>query len=99
MGLPNFKNRYFEEDIPQGLVVYKGVAELAGVSTPLMTKIIEWAQHHMQKEYLVDGRLVGKHVNETNAPQRFGLFTVAQLAGTEPPGRPAVGSEPTLARL
>jgi hypothetical protein len=70
---PDFSNRYFTEDIPLGLCVYKGVAELAGVATPNMDKIIVWAQTHMGKEYVVDGKLCGAHVGETNAPQRFGV--------------------------
>jgi hypothetical protein len=33
----------------------------------------------MGKEYIVNGRLVGKDVRETSAPQRFGITTVEQL--------------------
>ena len=31
--MPNFRYRYFSEDIPVGLMVTRGVAELAGVPT------------------------------------------------------------------
>ncbi|MDT8420058.1 MAG: NAD/NADP octopine/nopaline dehydrogenase family protein [Desulfuromonadales bacterium] len=77
--IPDFANRYFTEDIPLGLCLYKGVAEIVGVETPVICKILNWAQAHMGKEYLVDGHLTGRDVNETACPQRFGITTVEQL--------------------
>ena len=76
---PDFENRYFTEDIPLGLCVYKGVADIVGVATPTMDKVITWAQKYMGKEYVVDGKLTGKDLPETNAPQRFGITELAQL--------------------
>jgi len=77
--VPDFENRYFTEDIPCGLCIYKGVADIVNVPTPMMDRVLTWAQEHMGKEYLVEGRLQGKDVGETTAPQRFGITTVAQL--------------------
>ena len=77
--VPDFTNRYFSEDINLGLCGYKGLADICGVSTPVITKIITWAQSHMGKEFLVDGKLVGKDVGETDAPQRFGIVSVDDL--------------------
>jgi len=71
--LPNFKYRYFSEDLPCGLLVTRGIAELVGVPTPEMDKVLEWAQEKMGKEYLVGGKLKGKDVNSTRAPQRYGF--------------------------
>eukprot|EP00581_Thalassiosira_minuscula_P008322 CAMPEP_0183703908 /NCGR_PEP_ID=MMETSP0737-20130205/1452_1 /TAXON_ID=385413 /ORGANISM="Thalassiosira miniscula, Strain CCMP1093" /LENGTH=427 /DNA_ID=CAMNT_0025930711 /DNA_START=154 /DNA_END=1437 /DNA_ORIENTATION=- len=71
--LPNFRYRYFTEDIPMGLVVTRGIAELAGVSTPHMDDVILWCQGVLGKEYLVDGKLEGKDVESTRAPQRYGF--------------------------
>ena len=70
---PDFTNRYFTEDIPLGLCLYKGFADLAGVETPFMNKVIMFMQKHMGKEYVKDGKLQGRDVGETTAPQRFGL--------------------------
>eukprot|EP00527_Entomoneis_sp_CCMP2396_P008532 CAMPEP_0198152118 /NCGR_PEP_ID=MMETSP1443-20131203/58552_1 /TAXON_ID=186043 /ORGANISM="Entomoneis sp., Strain CCMP2396" /LENGTH=105 /DNA_ID=CAMNT_0043818035 /DNA_START=51 /DNA_END=366 /DNA_ORIENTATION=- len=39
---PNFKYRYFSEDIPCGLIVTSGIVELAGVPTPHMDDVIYW---------------------------------------------------------
>ena len=41
---PDYKYRYLSEDIPCGLCVCKGVAELLGVPTPEMDLVIAWAQ-------------------------------------------------------
>jgi hypothetical protein len=57
--LPNFKYRYFTEDMPCGLVVTRGVAELAGVSNPHIYVIV-WCQERMGTEYLVNGKLAEK---------------------------------------
>ena len=77
--IPDFENRYFTEDIPFGLCVYKGIADIVDVPTPMMDEVLGWAQTHMGKEYIVSGKLQGKDVGETTAPQRFGMYTVADL--------------------
>lgn len=71
--LPNFRYRYFTEDIPMGLVVTRGIAELAGVATPHMDDVIMWCQEMLGKEYIVDGKLKGKDVDSTRAPQHYGF--------------------------
>jgi len=76
---PDFSNRYFTEDIPCGLCIYKGVADIVDVPTPVMDTVLTWAQTNMGKEYIVNGRLTGKDVGETTAPQRWGITTVEQL--------------------
>jgi hypothetical protein len=72
--LPNFKYRYFTEDIPCGLVVTRGIAELAGVPTPHMDDVILWCQDRMGKEFLTkDGRVAGKDLGMTRCPQHYGF--------------------------
>lgn len=77
--VPDFTYRYTREDIPFGLVVMKGIAELAGVTTPTMDEIITWAQTKLGKEYIVGGKLKGKDLKEARAPQSFGLNTINDL--------------------
>jgi hypothetical protein len=77
--IPDFKNRYFTEDIPYGLCVYKGIADIVDVPTPMMNTVLTWAQTYMEKEYVVNGKLQGRDVGETTAPQRFGMTTVTDL--------------------
>lgn len=71
--MPNFKYRYFTEDIPMGLCVTRGIAELAGVPTPHMDDVIMWCESVMGKEYLVDGKFIGKDVASTRSPQAYGF--------------------------
>jgi hypothetical protein len=71
--MPNFQYRYFTEDVPMGLCVTRGIAELAGVLTPNMDDVIMWCQGVMNKEYLVNGKLVGNDVPSTCSPQAYGF--------------------------
>jgi hypothetical protein len=77
--IPDFKNRYFTEDIPEGVCMYKGIADLAGVDTPVMDEIVCFFQKFMGKEYIVGGKLAGKDVKETKSPQAFGITSLEQL--------------------
>ncbi|KAK3729885.1 hypothetical protein QZH41_005331 [Actinostola sp. cb2023] len=80
--LPNFaKYRYLTEDVPYGLVVTRGIAEIMGVATPNMDKILTWTQGKLNKKYLVDGKIQGDDVKETRAPQRYGFTTLKDLLG------------------
>lgn len=85
--LPDFGARYFTEDIPFGLCVQRGVAEILGVPTPHADRVLRWAQGRMGKEYLDEaGRMAGRDLAETRAPQAFGIRSVAQLAEHVPRG-------------
>ena len=55
------------------MIVIKGIAELAGVATPMMDEVIMWCESVMGKEYLTkDGKVAGRDVKETRGPQRYG---------------------------
>lgn len=77
--IPDFQNRYFTEDINLGLCGYKGIADLGGVETPVIDSIIEWAQSYMGREFVVNAKLIGKDVDVTSAPQRFGINSIEEL--------------------
>ncbi|OWF36547.1 opine dehydrogenase-like [Mizuhopecten yessoensis] len=77
--IPDFHYRYTREDVPFGLVVMKGIAEIAGVETPTIDTIITWAQKQLGKEFIVGNRLTGKDMNETRAPQVYGFETLDHL--------------------
>jgi hypothetical protein len=77
--IPDFSNRYFTEDIPFGLCLYKGVAEIVEADTPAIDRILTWAQNNMKKEYLIGTKLIGRDIFETACPQRFGIKTVEHL--------------------
>ena len=75
----DYKARYLSEDVPFGLVVLRGIADLAGVTTPTIDEVIVWAQEHLEKQYLVNGALSGPNLVETRAPQVYGIQSLAQL--------------------
>ena len=77
--LPNFEYRYTSEDVPYGLVVFRGIATLINVPTPVIDEIISWGQKKLGKEFLVDGKLDGKDVRSTRIPQTYGFRTFEDL--------------------
>jgi len=70
---PDFQARYLSEDIPYNLVAVRGLAELCGVSTPTIDRLIHWAQDALGREYLVEGKIAGTDIAQSFAPQRFGF--------------------------
>lgn len=77
--VPDLKYRYITEDIPTGLCFAKGLAEIIGVKTPMMDKVLMWAQEKLGYELLKNGRMVGKDLGKTRAPQGMGITTTAQF--------------------
>jgi len=80
--LPNFQARYLSEDVGYTLLFNKGLGLMTGTSTPMIDEVLEWAQGVMNKEYLVDGEIKGKDVQETRAPQKYGFYTLEDLITT-----------------
>ena len=77
--VPDFQSRYLAEDIPYGLVVVRGIAELAGLSIPTVDEVITWAQTRIGKEYLAHGKLKGRDLSMSRVPQRYNINTLEQL--------------------
>ncbi|HEY54650.1 MAG TPA: hypothetical protein G4N94_14485 [Caldilineae bacterium] len=71
--IPDFHARYLAEDVPFGLAVSRAIAQLAGVETPTMDKVIAWASEKLNKDYL------GRDMNEARIPQKYGLENLEQL--------------------
>lgn len=61
-------------DLPCGMVVIRGIAELAGVPTPMLDEVIMWCQQVMGSEFLlVDGKVAGRDLGITRCPQIYGF--------------------------
>jgi hypothetical protein len=75
----DYTARYLAEDVPYGLVVLRGIAELAGVATPTIDEVITWAQAHLKQRYLVNGTLSGPDLSKTRAPQIYGILDFESL--------------------
>jgi len=74
------RSRYITEDIPYGLLVSKAIAELSGVCTPRIDGVIETAGRWLDAQYLIEGKLKGRHLAETRVPQNFGLEGLEAIA-------------------
>jgi hypothetical protein len=79
--LPDFNHRFLTEDVPFGLVVIRGIAEIARVPTPCIDTVLSWCQERLGKEYLVGSRLIGKDLATTRCPQRYGFKTIEEVLG------------------
>lgn len=71
--IPDFQARYLSEDVPYNLLVTRGIVELAGVSTPVIDKVLSWAQKRLEKVYLTSGKMQGADLHNTRSPQRYGF--------------------------
>jgi len=76
---PDFNCQYLTENVPYGMVVVRGVADILGVEVPVCNTVIEWCQEKIGKKYIVDGKLSGPDVAESRAPQTFGITTLEDL--------------------
>ena len=76
---PDFTCRYLTEDVPYGLVVIRGIAEIVGLHTPNIDNLLRWCQQKMGKEYLVNSKVQGKDVASSGAPQSYGLTTLESI--------------------
>lgn len=81
--LPDFGARYLTEDIPYNLVAVRGLAELCHVLTPTIDILLSWAQKVIGREYLKGGRLSGRDLPQSFAPQRFGYTRLEQIPELE----------------
>ena len=79
--LPNFNARYLNEDIPDGLAVTKGVAELCGLPTPEIDEVIRFACKATGKKFLAeDGKIAGApDLHLTRSPQALGITSIEDL--------------------
>lgn len=80
---PDVDSRFWTDDLPNGLCVVEGLAELVGEQLPTVRSMIRVHQGWMGRSYLVedDGveRLCGADLGETNAPQAHGIQDLSAL--------------------
>ncbi len=79
--LPNFKSRYLYEEVPEGLAVTKGIAELCGLQTPEIDELMKFASKATGLQFLAeDGRLAGApDLAMTRSPQALGISSIEDL--------------------
>lgn len=78
MYMPNWGYRYLSEDIPMGLMIPKGFADLLGIDTPTIDKLLRWVESVTGNKYMDEkGKLLeGGDVAKTRAPQAYGYKSV-----------------------
>jgi hypothetical protein len=79
--VPDFEARYLSEDVPFALLATRGIAELAGVPTPTIDRVLYWSQDRLGREYLVDGKLIGGDLGSSRSPQRYGYQDLDSMIG------------------
>jgi hypothetical protein len=79
--VPDFHHRFLAEDVPFGLVVTRGIADIVGVPTPTIDRVVRWSQERLGREYLTGNRLAGRDLGTTRCPQRYGLVAPPDLLG------------------
>ena len=72
-------SRFFSEDIPFGTLLIKSIASLVDVQTPNIDKLIYWGQGLMNKEYLINGELIGRDIIESGIPNNYGIDSIEKL--------------------
>ncbi len=81
--MPDFGHRFLAEDVPYGLAVLRGIAQIAGVPTPSIDQVLTWGQRQLAREYLTGSGLVGRDVSSTRSPQRYGYTTLPEVLGDQ----------------
>ena len=54
--VPDFQHRFLAEDLPFGLAVHRGIAELADVPTPAIDRVLSWGQDRLAEGVPDHGR-------------------------------------------
>ncbi|CAM9320232.1 unnamed protein product, partial [Chrysoparadoxa australica] len=84
---PAVNSRLFWEDIPYGLCILKGMAEILGnFPTPAINSMIRWHQQYMGIEFLShDDQLNPLAIPITGSPYKYGIHTIQDLVLTSLP--------------
>ncbi len=83
MVVPTIKHKFFETDLPFGLVTFLDLAMMCGLATPLIVDMILWNQKLIGKEFIVKtdkGIEYGKDKGECVIPSLYGL-TIETVGG------------------
>lgn len=76
--VPTLAHKFFETDLPFGLVTFKDIADMVGVPTPMIEELILWNQKLIGKEFVKRDEngvctLDGADIDECVVPTRYGI--------------------------
>lgn len=76
----DLESRYFQEDFSFGLSILKAYAQIVGVATPTMDKVLCWYQRLSGVHFFdSEGNLATKVIDGGSVPQRFGITKVCDV--------------------
>jgi opine dehydrogenase len=78
----NLQSPYLQEDFPYGLAVLRAVAELAGVTTPTMDKLLHWYERISSTQLFAGDSLRGRDARGLPLPWNFGISTSHELVAS-----------------
>lgn len=73
-------SRMFVEDFPFGVCMFKALALLTGVDTPIIDKLLSFYEKLSGKIYFNNDGSFGANIYETGIPQLHGLSSISDLA-------------------
>jgi hypothetical protein len=76
---PDFQSRYLTEDVPYGLVVTRGIAEMCGVPVPTIDEVLLTTSRWAGAEYYRNGKPEGRDIRSSRHPANFGILDVEAL--------------------
>jgi len=71
-------NRYFQEDIPYGLLIIKSLGLLSETETPHIDKILNWAEDFMDIKLIEENKLLSSTL-KYSLPQNFGAKKINDI--------------------
>lgn len=77
--IPNFESRYFLEDIPYGLVLYKSFFKLSNFKSEEIDNLIKFFQKYLNKNYIDENGNLGEDAKDILKPQDVGINTIEEL--------------------
>jgi len=76
---PDFNSRYITEDVPYGLVVTRGMADLCGVPVPTIDDVLLTTSRWLGVEYYSAGKPTGRDIRNSRHPGNFGIHDLEAL--------------------
>lgn len=75
--IPDFNSRMFIEDYPYGICIFKDIALMENVNTPVIDMLLKFYENLTGKQYFKNDNSYGKDINET------GVFSITGIKNTD----------------
>lgn len=72
-------SRMFVEDFPHGVSMFKALANISGIETPIVDDLLQFYYRFSGKRYFNTDGSLGKDIRETSIPQLTGINNLKEL--------------------